>query len=370
MKILLVTGSLNQGGAEYQLLALALLLQKKGHQVEVLALTDYDHFLPFVREHSIPYSCISNEGNRLSRLYRAVKAILQKKPLLVISYIKLVSQVAIIARVLSGFRFKLIISERTSLIKPLHDLYYFNLALLANHITVNSISKIEYIQKRFPLLKNRVSFMPNIIDVIRFESSSHLGAERHINNQVKLVYVGRLSPEKNLINLLEAVAELLRQNYQIELRLVGEAKNKPYFDSLMVKISELNLSSNVVFAGSTKDVAAEYSAADLMCLPSYFEGFSNVLSEAISSGLPVIASDIPENRFLIEDGVNGFLVNPYQPNSIAKGIERFLQLSLSSRVIMSKNNREKALEIFDENQVYKKYTDLITKIGVINPGIL
>ena len=63
MKILLITGSLNQGGAEFQLLALSILLKSKGLDIEVLALTDYTYFLPFVKKNNIKYSCVSNDGN-------------------------------------------------------------------------------------------------------------------------------------------------------------------------------------------------------------------------------------------------------------------------------------------------------------------
>jgi len=358
-KILLVVGSINQGGAEFQLLSLARLLQSKGLNIEVLALTDYDYFSPYIKEHGIRYSCVSNEGGTLKRLTRAVKQIIKKKPDLVISYIKRVSQVSIAARVLSGFRFKLIISERTSLVKPRHDLFYFNLALLANKVTVNSTSKYAYIKNRFPLLKDRTEFVPNIIDIKKFLT---VQLSKHEFEHVRISYVGRISPEKNLLNLVKAIRIIVDKGYVVTLSLVGEANNKKYLQEVFNLINKLKLESIVKYEGPTHDVTEVYKKTDLLCLVSIFEGFSNELSEAIASGIPVIASDIEENRFLVEDRINGFLIDSNDPVCLAAGIEKFLQLTPIEIEIISKNNRQKAIAIFDEENIYQRYLEIFKQI--------
>jgi glycosyltransferase involved in cell wall biosynthesis len=358
-KILLVVGSINQGGAEFQLLSLARLLQSKGLNVEVLALTDYNYFKPYIVEHGIKYSSVSNEGSTLKRLRKAVKQIIGKKPDLVISYIKRVSQVSIVARVLSGFRFKLIISERTSLIKPRHDLFYFNLALLANKVTVNSTSKYAYIKKRFPLLTNRTEFIPNIIDIKKFSS---VQLNKYEFENVRISYVGRISPEKNLLNLVKAIHIIVDKGYKVTFSLIGESNNKNYLEEVSNLINKLKLETVVKYEGPTTDVTEVYKKTDLLCLVSVFEGFSNVLSEAIASGIPVIASDIEENRFLVDDKINGFLVDPNDPASLAAGIEKFLQLTPAEVEIISKSNRKKAIAIFDEENLYQRYLGIFKQI--------
>jgi glycosyltransferase involved in cell wall biosynthesis len=359
-RLLLVVGSINQGGAEFQLLSLAKLLQSKGHNVEVLALTDYDYFLNFIQEHKLTYSCVSNEGSNFQRLRRAVKQINKKKPDLVISYIKRVSQVAILARVLSAFRFKLIISERTSLIRPWHDLFYFNLALLANKVTVNSRSKINYINKRFPLLRKATIFMPNIIDIDKFKNIQRSGTS---NIGCNISFVGRISPEKNLLRLINAIQVLVNKGYNIRLSINGSASNKKYFEEIIQLIRELHLEDIVKYDGPTTDVREVYKNTNLLCLVSIFEGFSNVLSEAICCGIPVIASDIEENRFLVKEGENGFLVDPSDYTSLAAGIEKFLQLTPEEVKVISNNNTKKAHAIFDEERIYQSYLDIFKEIG-------
>ncbi len=360
MKILLLTGSINQGGAEFQLLALADLLKKKGFQIEVLALTDYSYYLPYIKEKEISYSCVSNEGNRFQRLSRAVKAIRSAKADLVISYIRATSMVAILAKILTFFRFKLVISERTALIMPKYDLFYFNLALSANALTVNSRSKMNYILKRFPLLKGRTFFMPNIINIDKFMAVKRTANETDV---VRLSFVGRISPEKNLLNLVKAVGTLAKKGHPVNLSLFGSTNNKKHFEELNQLIKELSLENVVQYEGPAPDVTDVYKKTDLFCLVSIFEGFSNVLSEAISSGIPVIASDIEENRFLVEDGINGFLADPADYKSIAAAIEKFLNLSPGEIGRISNNNKEKARALFEEEEIYQSYLEIFKQLG-------
>jgi glycosyltransferase involved in cell wall biosynthesis len=356
MRILLITGSLNQGGAQYQLISLAKLLNDNREEVEVLALTDYNFFLPYIIENNIKYKCISNDGNDLIRLSRAVRMIVSSKPDLVISYLKSVSQIAILSRCLSFFRFKLIISERTSLIKKWHDLYYFNIALLSSKLIVNSTTKLTYINKRFPLLKNRTVFIPNIIDLDRFLKIS---CNHSMPDVRRLICVGRISPEKNLDNLIKAIAIISRKRYDISLFIYGEAKNRSYFTQISMLIEELELKDIVKYCGATENIESVYKCSDFLCHVSFYEGFSNVISEALACGLPIVASNIEDNRYLIEEGINGFLVDPYSPESIAEGIVKIFELSEDEKDIISKNNIDKAKRIFNPDSIFDSYKRLL-----------
>jgi len=359
IKILLVTGSLNQGGAEYQILLLSKLLLSKGYNAELIALTDYTYYLPFVKENKIPFTCIKNNGNNFQRLHRAINGIIQKEPDLVISYIKKVSQIAILAKIFSGFKFKLMISERTSAIRYWHDIYYFNLALFSNKILVNSISKYGYIIKRFPLIKKRTIFIPNLIDIKRFAEVHHVESS---DDSARLTFVGRISPEKNLLNLVKAIKIVRDNGFKVCLSLFGEAHNRKYLMELNQLIKELLLLDSVKYEGPVKDVVEIYKKTDLLCLVSYYEGLSNVLSEAISCGIPVIASNIPENRYLIEDKRNGFLVEPVLPVSIADGIIKYILLDQNGVEIISNNNRKKACELFNEETTYNAYKEMFESL--------
>jgi len=353
-KILFITGSLNQGGAENQLIHLAKLFHDKGHSVELLALTDHEFYKSFLEDNSISYSCLNNKNSRFKRVFLCSKQIKKFKPTVIISYLRLPSQVALFAKLIALHKAKLIVGERTSLILPKYDLYYFNLMRCANGIISNSYPKLKYIFHKFPHLKNKSFFLPNLFDTGMFVPA-HNNFE---NKPVRLTYLGRLSPEKNVISLIKAINILIKNQHDIILNIYGDDRNARYFFELKQIIDELNLNNKVFLRGKTSNVLSVYHNSDLVCLLSNYEGFSNVLSEAISCGVPVLASNIEENKFLIEDGLNGFLVNSTDISAIAHGIEKFLKLTPNDKMKISLNNRSKAEAIFDNERIYLKYLEL------------
>jgi UDP-N-acetylglucosamine:LPS N-acetylglucosamine transferase len=143
MKVLFITGSLNQGGAEFQILQLAKLFQDKGNEVEVFALTDYSFYKYFVVRNNLTYNHLENNQNKIKRVFLTSKKIKQFQPNLIISYLKIVSKVAVIAKILSNAKVPVIVGDRTSYIQPWHDKLHFNLMRLASAVTVNSISKLD-----------------------------------------------------------------------------------------------------------------------------------------------------------------------------------------------------------------------------------
>lgn len=359
MKLLLVTGSLNQGGSEYQLLVLSRLLTKNGFDNEVYAITDYDYFLQFVIANNIKYSFNSNKGNALQKLIRASIDIIRKKPDLVISYNKRPSQVAILARIMSGMNFKLVISERTAQVKPLRDFLYFTLARFADIVVTNSTSRCEQIKHLYPRLRSRTLFIPNIVDLEKFKTLKINSTE---STSHKLTYVGRIAREKNIQNLIHAVHILSRKGYKLKLELIGRADDKKHLSSLHSLVHSLHLGEIVNFLGPTKDITNVYRSTDLLCLVSYYEGQSNVIAEAVSAGIPVVVSDIQENRYLIEESQNGFLVHPGKPESIADGIERYIKLPYNEKLQIRNNNLLKSSHLFDQNLVISGYRKIISTL--------
>ena len=207
MKILFITGSLNQGGAEFQILALAKLFKEKGNEVEVLAITEYNFYYGFVKSHNLTYTHLKNNESKVKRIFLTKKKINNYRPDWVISFLRQPSIVALLCKLIPGSKFRLLISERTSLVLPWYDKFYFNFSLVSNRITTNSISKFLYIKNRFPLLKKRTFFVPNIIELARFTKAADT---RQVANLCRISFVGRISPEKNLISLIKSLSFLVK----------------------------------------------------------------------------------------------------------------------------------------------------------------
>ncbi|MEL6930879.1 MAG: glycosyltransferase family 4 protein [Bacteroidota bacterium] len=352
MKLFFLTGSINQGGAEFQLLKLAQLCVKKGHSVSILALTDYDFYRPFVEENLLPYEALSNHDSKARRVLQVVKKINEYNPEVVIAYLREVSLVAMMAKLLSRRKFKLVIGERTSLIIPSYDRFYFQLCRLAGAITVNSLSKKTYIEKRFSFLEKKLFFTPNILSLEQFEWTKTSKVPKKI---IRLGYVGRISKEKNLINLIKALGKVNERFEEWTLEMYGGVRDQAYFDEIQELIEELGVTDKVIYRGVTNNVHEVYQRIEALCLLSIFEGFSNVLSEALSSGIPILASNIEENAFLVEDKINGFLVDRYDIEEIAQGLISLLQLDSSGIERIHQANKQKALELFDEDKAYERF---------------
>ncbi len=136
-------------------------------------------------------------------------------------------------------------------------------------------------------------------------------------NESIVVYTGRLDRNKGLYDLINAWPEVLRHQPNSQLWLIGEG---PERDELFQQIKDLDLHGQVVLPGAFDDVEEILAAANLFVLPSYFEGLSISLLEAMAHQLPVIASDIPGNRDLVETGVNGCLVPTGDVQAISQAI--------------------------------------------------
>jgi len=355
MKILFIIGSLNQGGAEYQILALAKLFQENGHKVELFAITDYSFYKPFIKDNNLKYEHLLNNQSVINRVFLTTKKVRKVKPDLIISYLKRTSQVALFAKIFSGVKAKIIIGERTSDIQPKYDQYHFNLMRFANHITVNSISKLNYLNNNFPSLQKKISFFPNIIDIEKYSIPN----KKYDKKELIVGFVGRVSKEKNIINLIKAIKHLVDRGENIKLYIYGDARNPTYKTEIENLIFSEKLEDYVFLKGKLTDVNIAYKKIDLLCLISDYEGFSNVISEGLSCGLPIITSNIPENKFLVENNINGFVVNHKDSLSISEGIQKYLDLSVNMKEDMAQQNRKKSKDLFDKGRIYNEYMDLI-----------
>jgi glycosyltransferase involved in cell wall biosynthesis len=135
-----------------------------------------------------------------------------------------------------------------------------------------------------------------------------------------VLYVGRLEEIKGVRRLLPMWAALA-QHRTVSLVIVGDG---PLRAELEREAAARGLDRTVRFLGVQPEVTAFYSRADVFVLPSTSEGLSNALLEAMAARLPVVASDIPGNRDVVENGVSGFLVDWSDTGAAAALVGRLL----------------------------------------------
>ena len=132
-----------------------------------------------------------------------------------------------------------------------------------------------------------------------------------------VVYTGRLHQAKGLHELIRAWPHVLQSHPDARLWLVGEG---PERDRLFQTINDLEMRPFVSMPGAFDDVQEVLQAADLYVLPSYEEGMSIALLEAMAAGIPVVATDIPGNRAIITPNVQGRLVPPRNVQALSQAI--------------------------------------------------
>lgn len=120
-------------------------------------------------------------------------------------------------------------------------------------------------------------------------------------------YVGRLTGDKGINELIKAFSKINMNNQQSKLLLVGDFEN--HLDPLSEEtIESIKSNRNIIHAGVQKDVRTYFKAMNILVFPSYREGFGIVLMEAAAMNVPAIASNIIGCNEIIEDNVNGFLI--------------------------------------------------------------
>lgn len=165
------------------------------------------------------------------------------------------------------------------------------------------------------LKKGKVMILPNAIDPDRFKFCET--ARREIRAKYGIAeddfvvgHVGRFFPQKNHEFLIDIFAELHKQMANAKLLLLGKG---PLQEHIQQKVEKLGLSRCVIFAGLQRDPASFYTAMDVFCFPSLWEGLPLTLVEAQYSGLPCVMSDAVPRETAITDNVFPLPIDDVKP---------------------------------------------------------
>lgn len=352
MKILLITENLGSGGAERQLSGLAVLMKEKGYEVKVITYLENQFFEPYLKANGIDYEFYPCLLNRFTRVYYLCRILKKYRPDTVISYLSAVNMSVCLARLFYPMR--LIVSERSHTLDfGLKTKLLYRLYNIADIVVPNSHSEAENILLYFPFLISKIVTIPNFVDVDTFIPLH----SRKENDILKILCVGRVIASKNILRLLDAVRKVLDKGMVFEVIWVGSHYDTSYCEMVREKILELHLEDSFLLKDQVDNVISEYQHADFFCLPSLLEGYPNVLCEAMSCGLPVICSDVYENSYIVQEGINGFLFDPYDIDNIAVAIEKIVSLSVLERIQMGHRNR---VHVQNENSKEKFVNRYIT----------
>lgn len=355
-RILCLIENLGSGGAERQLTGLAVMLKQQGCEVEACYYINKDFYKPFLQENGVNSCFLEKASNPRKRFSVLRKHIITYRPDTVISYSASPSMIVCLLKML-GAKFNLIVSERnTTQQLNFREKLRFFLYKWADHIVPNSHSQGAFIDKHFSGLSNKVKVITNFVDTDKFSPSNEIKPE---HEETRMICVGRLMPQKNIPRFMEAMSMLVKDGYKIRVDWYGQDLKDDYSKECHTALNKYDLNDVFVFHDPSSTIQNEYRLADVFCLPSLYEGFPNVLCEAMSCCLPVLCSRVCDNPRIIKESENGLLFNPHDSEDMAKSIEQYINLSQEEKHVMAKKSREIAIGLFSKEGFINQYMSLI-----------
>ena len=199
-----------------------------------------------------------------------------------------------------------------------------------------------------------IPIIPNGVD------GTHYTSEAREWSPAQIFSVGRIVYQKGLDLGLRALAQL--KDLEWEWRIAGDG---PQMDALKSLAQELGISERVSFLGwqSSEELTQWYHHSNLFLFPSRHEGMPNAVLEAMSSGLPVVATKIAGSEELVLDGVTGLLVNPEDVDSLQDGLRRLI-VEEKMRMQMGQASRRRVEEEYSWENVARQYSDILQTLVV------
>lgn len=191
-------------------------------------------------------------------------------------------------------------------------------------ICVSEMVRRSYVES-FPTYADRYVTILNGVRVEDFEDlppRPECCADFKLAPEVRLIgTVGRMTAVKNQRLLIEALYLLRAKGTEAHLAIIGEGELR---EELAVYAGDLGVSEYVSLVKETRNISEFYGALDVFCLSSDSEGIPLTLLEAMAAGVPVVSTEVGGIPEVIEDGVNGYLVPPGSPESLAKRVDEIL----------------------------------------------
>jgi L-malate glycosyltransferase len=207
--------------------------------------------------------------------------------------------------------------------------------------------------------RQKIDIIHNGIDTETFKP----GKKNPVSENKIIIIPGasRLTPRKGIDYLIKAFGKLSAKYPNLILKIIGDGNEK---ENLEKMVKELNLEEKVIFAGLVphEKVLAYYQEADIFVLPSLNEGMSNSMLEALSVGLPLVATDTGGTNEIIAENKNGYIVKMKDSQDIADKLEKLI-INPELRKKMGEFSHEKAQSLSWRN-VAMDYHSLYEKISI------
>ncbi|MEZ6049768.1 MAG: glycosyltransferase [Planctomycetaceae bacterium] len=362
IKLALVIPTLDRSGAEKQFTLLATRLPRDEFDVHVIVLTQGGPYEQELNEAEIPVTIIGKRWKFDPAAFAHLRSKLRElHPDIVHTWLFAANAYG---RLVGGARppWQTIVSERCVDSWKAGWQLWLDKRLISrtDRLVGNSQSVADFYQQQgFPA--DRISVIPNGIELPEQSRAGRDELLRELNlpPDAKLIgHVGRLARQKRVGDLLWAIQVLRQADERAYLLIIGDG---PERDALIQRAASLECAHHVRFLGHRSDVSKLMQLLDVYWLGSDFEGMSNSLMEAMATGLPVVVTNIPPNRELVQHDRQGYLVDVGDGVGFAQFTTRLIQQEDLARRL-GDAGRQRMSEEFSVDGMVQAYAALYREL--------
>jgi glycosyltransferase involved in cell wall biosynthesis len=317
--IAFVMSSCHVGGTERQMIELLRRLNPSRWQVHVACLRASGEWLPRVSEAAVSVTEFPFQGFRDPQVLSQSREFVRwcrRRSIAVVHTADLSANIfALPAAAAAGVAVRIanrreIIPDRTrGQIVAQRAAYQFAHKVVANCRAAADRLRLERVPVR------RIATVPNGVDASLF------AATRPRRPRRRVIVVANLHPQKGHDVLIDAAPEILRHFPDASFEVVGDGPERA---TLLARAEAQGVAAAFRFVGYDHDIPQRLKDADLFVLPSHTEAFPNAVLEAMSAGLPIVASGVGGLLELVDDGRTGLLVSPGDPRALAHSVCRVM----------------------------------------------
>jgi glycosyltransferase involved in cell wall biosynthesis len=378
-KLLFLARALDFGGAERQLATLASRLHRAGHDVRIAVFYAGGGLEAETRAAGVPIVDLSKGGrwDLLPFLWRLIRLLRAERPAILHGYLTVPNLLAVLlkpcmpgAKVVMGVRASNMELDRYDWLSRLTARVERGVSRGADLIIVNSRAGRDHLLAQ-GFAPSQLYVVPNGIDTERFrpDPAARLcqRAAWGIGEEERLIgLVARWDPMKDHPNFLRAAARILADHPAA--RFVCMGGGDPDYRSRLETLAEtLGLAGKIAWREPQADLNPVYAALDLLVSASrYGEGFSNVIGEAMATGVPCVVTDVGDSAWIV--GETGRVAPPGDAAALAAAVDELLRLPAETLATLSLRARARMVDHFSVEALTKNTLAALATLRDFEPG--
>lgn len=364
IKALVVISNLCHGGAERQVVELANRIDPTKVELHVCTLSDYTPLAEFLKFPDRLHIIQKQAKFDITVILKLAQLLKKEQFDVVHGFLYDAEIAARLAGAIARTKANLS-SERNSNYtygRAKRAIYQYT-AVFMDMCVANSNAGAEFSHQYFNIPKSKYRVIHNGVDIDRFTprksnvSRDSLGIP---DNAVVMGVIGSYKQQKNHPFLLRAAAKLAEDTPDFRIMFVGSMiaegsePTAEYYQHVQQEIDRLNLRDKMVLVEARNDIEEMFNLCDFTVLPSLFEGTPNVALESMACGVPVVATDVADNRFVIPDGKVGYIVPLNDEDALANQLNIMIR-DHNLRKTLSANARKWVEDEFGLDKMANKF---------------